>query len=86
MEGEKEGVKKVGKKVMEEIRTRTGEKELEGATEKDRWEFERGKGKRIKKHLRSSALKLFHLMVLRGIDGQREEAQEGKKREKGKIK
>lgn len=26
-------------------------------------------GKVKKKHLRSSALKLFHLMVLKGIDG-----------------
>lgn len=40
------------------------------------------KVKKKKKHLRSSALKLFHLMVLKGNDGQREEI----KREEGKIK
>lgn len=35
-----------------------------------------------KKHLRSLALKLFHLMVLKGIDGQKEEAQKGIKEKK----
>lgn len=35
-----------------------------------------------KKHLRSLALKLFHLMVLKGIDGQKEEAQKGRKEKK----
>lgn len=50
---------------------------------RDRWEFEREKEKSAWDLL---ALKLFHLMVLRGIDGRREGAQKSIKSEKGEIK
>lgn len=65
------------------MRTRAREKEQRGAMEK---EMRIWGGKVKKKHLRSLPLKLFHLMVLKGIDGQREEGQEEEKREEGKIK
>lgn len=55
-----------------------------GEGKRDRWEFEREKEEKSAWDL--LALKLFHLMALRGIDGGREGAQRSIKSEKGEIK
>lgn len=55
---------------------RAGEKEQRGGMEKRWMRIWEGKVKKS-----TWDLKLFHLMVLKGIDGQKEEAQKGIKRE-----